>query len=131
MARWYVPVSFLNSWKSFQYFTIKYDIRGPEFLCCIWPYILCSRAPLVAQIVKNLPVMQETWVQSLSWSPGGGHGNPLQYSCLEDPHGQRSLVGYSRWGYRVGHDWETKNKNKKAHCLAGPASWRRAEWAED
>ena len=28
-------------------------------------------------------------------SLGGGYGNPLQYSCLEDPHGQRSLVGYS------------------------------------
>ena len=27
--------------------------------------------------------------------PGGGHGNPLRYSCLENPHGQRSLVGYS------------------------------------
>ena len=26
---------------------------------------------------------------------GGGHGNPLQYSCLENPHGQRSLAGYS------------------------------------
>ena len=26
-------------------------------------------------------------------SPGGGHGNPLQYSCLENPHGQRSLIG--------------------------------------
>ena len=32
-------------------------------------------------------------------SPGGGHGNPLQYSCLET-HGQRSLVGYSPWGYK-------------------------------
>ena len=31
-------------------------------------------------------------------SPGGGHGNPLQYSCLEDPHGQKSLLGYSPWG---------------------------------
>ena len=29
--------------------------------------------------------------------PGGRHGNPLQYSCLENPHGQRSLVGYSPW----------------------------------
>ena len=28
-------------------------------------------------------------------SPGGGHGNPLQCSCLENPHGQRSLAGYS------------------------------------
>ena len=31
-------------------------------------------------------------------SPGGGHDNPLQYSYLENPHGQRSLVGYSPWG---------------------------------
>ena len=27
--------------------------------------------------------------------PGEGNGNPLQYSCLENPHGQRSLAGYS------------------------------------
>ena len=33
-------------------------------------------------------------------SPGGGYGNPLQYSCLANPHGQRSLVGYSPWGYK-------------------------------
>ena len=26
-------------------------------------------------------------------SPGGGHGNPFQYSCLENPCGQRSLTG--------------------------------------
>ena len=30
-------------------------------------------------------------------SPGGGHGNPLWYSYLENPHGQRSLVGCSQW----------------------------------
>ena len=34
-------------------------------------------------------------IHGLGRSPGGGHGNPLQYSCLENPHGQRSLVGYS------------------------------------
>ena len=33
-------------------------------------------------------------------SPGGGHGSPLQYSCLENPHGQRSLAGYSPWGHK-------------------------------
>ena len=37
-------------------------------------------------------------IVGLGRSPGGGHGNPLQYSCLENPHGQRSLVGYSPWG---------------------------------
>ena len=31
-------------------------------------------------------------------SPGKGNGNPLQYSCLENPHGRRSLVGYSPRG---------------------------------
>ena len=31
---------------------------------------------------------------------GSGHGNPPQYSCLENPHGQRSLVGYSPWGHQ-------------------------------
>ena len=29
---------------------------------------------------------------------GGGHGNPLQYSCQENPHGQKSLAGYNPWG---------------------------------
>ena len=29
----------------------------------------------------------------------GGHGNPFQYSCLENPHGQRSLEGYSLSGH--------------------------------
>ena len=33
----------------------------------------------------------------LGRSPGGKHGNPLQYSCLENPPGQRSLTGYSSW----------------------------------
>ena len=36
----------------------------------------------------------------LGRSPGEGHGNPLQYSCLENPHGQRSLVGYSPLGHK-------------------------------
>ena len=31
-------------------------------------------------------------------SPGWGHGNPLQHSCLENPHGQRSRAGYSSYG---------------------------------
>ena len=39
-------------------------------------------------------------IPGLGTSPGGRHGNPLQYSCLENPHGQRSLAGYSPWGHK-------------------------------
>ena len=34
-------------------------------------------------------------IPGLGRSPGGGHGNPLQCSCLENPYGQRGLMGYS------------------------------------
>ena len=60
-------------------------------------------ASLVVQLVKNLPAMWETWVGSLGWEDPlekGGHGNPLQYSCLENPYRQSSLVAYSPWGHK-------------------------------
>ena len=50
-----------------------------------------SWASLVAQTVKNLPAMWETWVRPSS-------REEFQYSSLENPHGQRSLAGYSPWG---------------------------------
>ena len=57
-----------------------------------------SRASLVAQMVKNLPAMQETWTLSLGWE------DPLEERWQPTPvflpgisHGQRSLVGYSPW----------------------------------
>ena len=40
-------------------------------------------------------------------SPGRGHCNPLQYSCLENPHGQRCPAGYSPWGHR---EWDTTER---------------------
>ena len=44
----------------------------------------------------------------LGRSPAGGHGKLLQYSCLENPHGQRSLAGYKSMGsQKSGHDWAT------------------------
>jgi len=59
----------------------------------------------VAQWVKNLPAMQELEenvdsIPGLGGSLGEANGNPLQYSCLENPHGQRSLAGYSSWGHK-------------------------------
>ena len=45
-------------------------------------------------------------VPGLGGSPGGGRGNPLQYFCLENPHGHRSLAG----SQRVRYDWGTKHR---------------------
>ena len=108
----------------------------------ILKYIL-PQASWVAQLVKNLPVMQETWVQFLGppWrrdrlptslflgfpggsdgkesscnagdlglipglgrSPGIGHGNPLQYSCLE------SSMDRGPWWATV--HWITKSRTQ-------------------
>ena len=60
---------------------------------------------LVAQVVKNLPATQEAQVLSLGWEDPLEEGtaiNSLQYSFLENPHGQRSLESYSSWGLKVG-----------------------------
>ena len=72
-----------------------------------------QRCSLMAQWVKNPLVMQETQetqVQSLGWEdplPKGGHGNPLQYSCLKQSHGQRSPGAHGLQGckesYTTGH----------------------------
>ena len=59
------------------------------------------RASLVAQMVKHLPAMQETWVQSL------GQEDPLEKEMATHSsilawefHGQRSLAAYSPWGHK-------------------------------
>ena len=68
-----------------------------------WHYVTGLGASLVALVVKN-PLANSGDVRvvgsmaGLGRSPGGGHGNPLQCSCLENLHGQRSLEGYSPWG---------------------------------
>ena len=57
-------------------------------------------ASQVALVVTNLPanagdIRDSGSIPGLGRSPGGGHGNPLQYSWLEKSDGQRRLVGYS------------------------------------
>ena len=59
-----------------------------------------SWASLVAQLVKNLPAIQETWVRSLGWE------NPLERERLPMPvFWPREFHGlYSPWGHRVRHN---------------------------
>ena len=57
-------------------------------------------------------------------SPRGGHGKPLQRSCLENPHGQRSLAGYSPWGHK---EWDRTEVTEHAHKQSHP---RREGWLQ-
>ena len=62
-------------------------------------------ASQVALVVKNPPanagdLRDAGSIPGSGRFPGGGHGHPLQYSCLENPHGQRSLLTYSPWGHK-------------------------------
>ena len=67
--------------------------RSPSQGCLLVPPARGSgatRASLVAQTVKNLlasagDLRDMGTIPGLGRSPGGGHGNPLQYSCLENP----------------------------------------------
>ena len=64
-----------------------------------------SPAFQVAQRLKHLPAMQGTWVQSLGQEDPLDEEMATHFSILAWKfHGQRRLVGYSPWGYRVGHD---------------------------
>ena len=95
-----------------------------EQTCISMSHELASQ---VALMVRNLPANagdeRDTGsISGLGRSPGGGHGNPLQYSCLENPQGQRSLAGYSPWGCRVRQDWNNlTHTHLEEHILSRPS----------
>ena len=53
-------------------------------------------------------------------SPGGEHGNPFKYSCLENPRGQGSLEGYSPWSH---------TESDTTQRLSTQAGLQSREWA--
>ena len=62
----------------------------------MWPYLGAS---LVAQMVKSLPAMWETWVWSLGWKiTWRRKWQPTLVILPGEFQGQKSLVGYSSWG---------------------------------
>ena len=76
------------------------------------PYNLSYAFSLVAQMVKNLPAMQETWVWSLGQEiPWRRKWLPTPIFLPGESHGQRNLVGYSPWGHKeldVTEQWTLK-----------------------
>ena len=70
-----------------------------------WLYHKTTGAFHVAQMVKNLIPVQETWVISgLGRTPREGNSNPLQYSCLEN---SMSRDAWQAAVHSIGNDWTT------------------------
>ena len=76
-----------------------------------WLSLLCSATGRNGGASDEEPACQcrqkrcefNPWVGKIPWRRAG---TPLKYFCLENPHGQRSLAGYSPWGsQRVRHNW--------------------------
>ena len=78
-------------------------------------------ASLVIQPVKNLTAMQETWVQSLGWEDPLEEGMVTPWQPIENPHGQRSLEGYSPWDCKeLDTTEELSTAQGEGKCSPGP-----------
>ena len=75
----------------------------------IWQLLCVLRASLVAQMVRHLPAMQETWVRSLGWEDPLEKGMATHSSILawKIPWTEESGRLQSMGSQRVGHDWVT------------------------
>ena len=74
------------------------DILKSSLSVCLTSQILAS---LVAQMIRNLPAVEETWVRSLGWEDPLEKGMATHSSVLPGEfHGPMSLAGYSPWGHK-------------------------------
>ena len=89
-------------------------------MCDIWENLWkigIIGASLVAQVVKNPPanakdIRDAGLIPGLGRFPGEGHGNPLQYSCLETP------MGRGAWQARVYSVTESDTTEATEHTHA-------------
>ena len=72
-------------------------------------FVTFHGASLIAQLVKNLPSVRragfDSWVRKIPWRRTW---QPTPVILPGEPHGERSLTGYSPWGRKIGHDWASK-----------------------
>ena len=91
-----------------------------EVCCYIVPrstaFPLCPREVIIIWLIITVANIHG------GKSTGGGHGNPLQYSCLENPHRAWTLEGYGLKGCRVRHEWNDLAQHAQ-HWLGLPR-WR-------
>ena len=89
-----------------------------------------GRAFLVVQMVKNLPAMQETWVRSSVWKmPRRREWRSTPVFLPRESQEQRSLVGYSLWGFK---ELDTTEQITHTHrgqvCKSEPRGRARSQW---
>ena len=99
------------------------------YLCIyIYTHIHMCEASQVVLVVKNPLANSGDLRDSGSipgWgrSPGGGHGNPLQDSCLENPRDRGAWWATVHGSQRVGHDWATRAHIERNVALPSLNSW--------
>ena len=77
-----------------------------------------TRASLIAQLVKNPPAMQETWVRSLGWEDLLEKGKATHSSVLA---WRIQRTAYSPWG----HKESDMTERLSLHCGEQCSSWKR------
>jgi len=124
-------------------------MADPSLLSLVLSYQLImlywlSRASYVALGIKNLPanagdIRDTVSIPGSGISPAGGHGNPLQYSCLENPmrflpeNPTEAATGLgSIWLQRVRHDWIDLAHMNALNSLTGQQRslcfWKLGNW---
>ena len=78
---------------------------------------------LVAQMVNNLPAMQETWVRSLEKISGEGNSYPIQYSCLENSMNRGAWWATVHRVTKTLHDWATNTFTFVSSSLSPSQAW--------
>ena len=93
---------------------LQYHSSKPSILQCSAFFIVQMTYPYMTT-GKTITLTTQTFVGIYTYMymyinlPGGGHGNSLQYSCLENCHAQRSLTCYSPYLQKIVHNWVTKH----------------------
>ena len=102
---WHIECSTFTA-SSFRIWNSSTGIPSPLHL------IKTERAPQMVLVVKNLPDIagDGDLISDLGRYPGGGHGNPLQYSSLENPTDREAWWATVHGVTKIGHDLVTKQQ---------------------
>ena len=88
-----------------------------DIFCLLVKFLCFLFKSLVAQRIKHMPAMQETWVRSLGWEdPLEKEMQPTPVFLPGESHGQRSLAGYSPRGRKE------SDTTEQLHSLSGKES---------